>query len=466
MMPPRGQAHRAEQLATLSRAAHERFVSEEVGRLLDELRDFEAGHEPDSFEACLLRVAREDYEKDVRVPPELRAELARAGATGYTAWIKAREADDFALFLPALEHALELKRRYIDCFEPTDEPYDVLLDDFERGMPTAVVRRLFDELKGELPAIVLEAADPDAPTLHGAFDADEQRLLSREIVELFGLRDGAWRIDPTVHPFASGAGVDDVRITTFYHPGNLDSLFATMHEYGHALYEHQVDPGLDRTPLGSGVSLGLHESQSRLWENLVGRSRAFWAFFRPRLAQRFPRELAGLSAEDVYRAVNRVEPTLIRIEADEVTYSLHVILRFELEQELVAGRLEPRSLPDAWNEKVHAYLGLEVPSAREGVLQDTHWSLGYVGYFPTYALGNIMSAQIWEAVVADVPDLDERIAAGEFAPLREWLGQRLHRLGASLSPADTLARVAGGPIETGSYLRYLREKHVGARSGA
>jgi carboxypeptidase Taq len=456
-MPPRGDRVRAEQLATLSRVAHERFTDPDVGRLLESLRGFEEAHDPGSFEASLVRVARVDYEKAVRVPSELRADLARAGAQGYEAWVRAREASDFALFLPALEHALELKRRYVECFDPAEEPYDVLLDDFERAMPTAVVRALFDDLKAELPGLARAAADPDAPRLEGDFDVGVQRGLAHETIELFGLREGSWRLDPTVHPFASGGG-DDVRITTFYHPHDLDSLFATMHEYGHALYEHQVDASFERTPLGSGVSLGLHESQSRLWENLVGRSRAFWTFFRPRVVERFP-ALRGWSVDDFYRAVNRVEPSLIRIHADEVTYSLHIVLRFELEQGLLAGTVEPRQLPEVWNEQISRYLGIEVPDDAHGVLQDTHWSLGYIGYFPTYALGNIMSAQIWEAVRADLPDLDERLERGDFAALREWLGERLHRHGRKLLPAETLERVVGGPIETGPYLRYLRAKH-------
>jgi carboxypeptidase Taq len=461
VMPPRGERVRAEQLATLSRVAHERFTDPEVGRLLDDLRGFEEAHEPESFEASFVRVARADYEKAVRVPSELRAEIARAGAQGYEAWVRAKEVSDFALFLPALERALELKRRYVKCFDAPEEPYDVLLDDFERGMPTAVVRRLFDELKAELPDLARAAADPDAPRLEGDFDVGAQRELALEAIELFGLRAGAWRLDATVHPFASSGGVDDIRITTFYHPRDLDSLFATMHEYGHALYEHQVDALLDRSPLGSGVSLGLHESQSRLWENLVGRSRAFWTFFRSRVAERFP-DLRGWTVDDLYRAVNRVEPSLIRIHADEITYSLHIVLRFELEQELLAGTVEPRQLPEVWNEHVRRYLGIEVPDDAHGVLQDTHWSLGYVGYFPTYALGNIMSAQIWEAARADLPDLDERMEGGDFASLREWLGERLHRHGRKLLPAETLERVAGGPIETGPYLRYLRAKHLSA----
>jgi carboxypeptidase Taq len=232
-----------------------------------------------------------------------------------------------------------------------------------------------------------------------------------------------------------------------------------MHEYGHGLYEHQVDAALDRTPLGSGVSLGLHESQSRMWENLVGRGRPFWRFFYPRLQSLFPEELGSVDVETFYASVNTVEPSLIRIHADEVTYNMHVILRFELEQDLIGGKVDVRSLPEEWNRRMDEYLGVEVPDDAHGVLQDVHWSGGAIGYFPTYTLGNVMSLQIWERVREDLPDLDERIERGDFAALREWLGEKLHRHGRKFSPTETLARVAGGPIETGPYLRYLKEKH-------
>jgi carboxypeptidase Taq len=464
IMPQAAAATRAEQLATLGKLAHELFVAPETGRLLDEVRSYEDSIDPDSDDARLIRVTREDYEKASRVPSELRAELTRAAAQGYQVWVEARESSDFERFLPALERNLELKRRYVECFPPADETYDVLLDDFERGAKTADVRRVFAELKEALVPLIAEIADdPDAVDdgflLDGRYPVDAQRELSHEVVRLFGLREGAWRLDPTAHPFASGGGSSDIRITTHYFDTNLESLFATMHEYGHGLYEHQVAPELDRTPLGSGVSLGLHESQSRMWENLVGRSRPFWRFFFPRVQARFPEQLDGVDAETMFRAVNRVRPSLIRIHADEVTYNLHVILRFELEQELIEGRIDLRRLPEEWNRRMWEYLGTEVPSDADGVLQDTHWSSGLVGYFPTYALGNLMSVQIWERLKEDLPDVEEGFERGEFAPLREWLGERLHRHGRKFSPTETLERVVGGPMDAGPYLRYLREKH-------
>jgi carboxypeptidase Taq len=463
MMPPAGATIRADALATLSRMVHEHFVAPETGRLLDELDSYESSLDPDSDEASLIRVTRVDYEKAVRVPPELRAEMSRASSEGYQVWQRAKPANDFASYLPVLERNVELRRRYVECFEPHEETYDVLLDDYERGMTTAEVRAIFDELKAELIPLIASVRESDDDSidacLRGDFAVDVQERVSKEVMELFGYRDGTWRLDPTVHPFASGAGVDDLRITTNYHPNDIESLFATMHEYGHGLYEHQVAPELDRTPLGSGVSLGLHESQSRMWENLVGRSMPFCRFFLPRLQEAFPHQLGSVDADEFYRAINRVTPSLIRIHADEVTYNMHVILRFELEQDIIDGRVELRDLPERWDAKMEEYLGIEVPDVARGVMQDVHWSGGSMGYFPTYALGNVMSLQIWERIRSELPDLEEQIERGEFEPLKQWLGDRLHRHGRKFTPKETLARVVGGPIGTEPYLRYLKEKH-------
>jgi carboxypeptidase Taq len=459
IMPPAGAAGRAEQIATLSRMTHELFVADETGALLEELRGYEDSLDPDSFEASLVRVTRRDYEKSVRVPAELRAEMSRAGSHGMQVWLKAKAASDFASFLPALERNLELRFQYVDCFEPSEEPYDVLLDDYEEGMKTDEVRRIFDELKEELVPLIAASRGREVEPLPGEFDVDAQREISLDVLDVFGHRSDAWRLDPTVHPFASGGGIDDIRITTHYESGDLDSLFATMHEYGHGLYEHQVDQELDRSPLASGVSLGLHESQSRMWENLVGRSLPFWRFFYPRLQDRFPAELGSVDLETFYRSVNQVQPSLIRIHADEVTYNMHIILRFELEQEIIGGRVALKDLPEEWNRRMWDYLGIEVPDDARGVLQDVHWSGGSMGYFPTYTLGNVMSVQIWERLKEDLPELDEQVERGEFRPLRDWLGEHLHRHGRKYTPAETLEKVVGVPIETGPYLRYLRDKH-------
>jgi len=465
MMPPRGAAGRAESLAALERVIHERFTSPEIGRLLDELAGFEREHPYDSFEASLVRVVRRDWEKARKVPTDLRAEISRAASLADAVWVRARRENDFASFLPALERNLELRRRYVECFDGDyDEPYDALLDDYERDMRTAEVRAIFDYLKEHQAPIVRSVADaePLPPPPARTFPIERQKELELEVVRRFGFDDAAWRLDPTVHPFASGAGAQDIRITTRYFEHNLDGLFATMHECGHGLYEHQIDPRLDRSPLSRGASLGVHESQSRMWENLVGRSLPFWRFFFPRVRELFPDAVRGYDVERWYREVNAVEPSLIRVEADEATYNLHIILRFELEQDLLAERFPLTQLPEEWNRRMWEYLRVEVPDDTRGVLQDVHWSSGSLGYFPTYALGNLISAQLWERVTADLPGLDDEFERGEFGSLREWLREHLHAHGRKFTPAETLERAAGSArIDPEPYVRYLRRKVSG-----
>jgi carboxypeptidase Taq len=460
MMPPGGAAARAEAAATVSRLAQERFIAKDIGQLLDELRPLEDSSDPDSFEASLIRVARHDYEKASRVPPELVGEIRRASALALAAWGPAKEASDFEALRPHLEKNLELKHRYVECFERGDETYDVLLDDYEPNMKTAEVREIFDELKEELLPLIKEvgeAGDIDDSFLTGEFDPQKQREFGLEIVRRFGYTDEEWRLDQTAHPFMSSSGVGDIRLTSNFRPNDLSSLFGTMHEFGHGVYEWGVDPSLARTPLGSGVSLGLHESQSRTWENLVGRSRSFWRFFYPRLQETFP-QLGDVDEEAFYRAVNKVQPSLIRIDADEVSYNMHIILRFELEQELIDERLSLVDLPAAWNARMDEYLGIDVPDDARGVLQDMHWAAGGLGYFPTYALGNVISVQIWERAKEDLGDLDERFERGEFVELREWLREHLYVLGRKFTPQETIERVTGSRIDAKPYVRYLREK--------
>jgi carboxypeptidase Taq len=462
MMPSRGAAVRAEHLATLKRVGHEKFTSPEIGRLLEELASFEAGHEYDSFEASLVRVTRRDWEKARKVPAELRAAISRASSLAHPVWAEARRSNDFPGFLPVLRENLELRRRYIACFDGEyAEPYDAVLDDYESGMTTAEVRTLFDYLKEHQAPLVKLVADAElpAPNPDRLFPLEQQKQFELEVVRRFGFDEDAWRLDPTVHPFATGTGSQDIRITTRYFESNLEGLFATMHETGHGLYEHQIDPALERSPLGTGTSLGLHESQSRMWENLVGRSLPAWKFFFPRLHELFPDALAGYDAERWYREINEVSPTLIRVEADEATYNLHIILRFELEQELLADAFPLEELPEQWNRRMWQYLGIEVPDDTRGVLQDTHWASGSIGYFPTYALGNLISAQLWERITADLPGLDEDFERGEFGPLREWLRDHVHRHGRKFTPMETLERAIGtNRIDAGPYVRYLQRK--------
>jgi carboxypeptidase Taq len=458
-MPPGGGPVRAEQLATLDRISHEKFTSPEIGRLLDRLEGFESSQPYDSDEASLVRVTRQDWEKARRVPSELRAEMSRASSLALPAWAAAREASDFAAFLPHLRHNLDLRRSYVECFDGFAEPYDALLDDFERGMTAAEVRTVFDRLKEEqAPLVAAVANEGDRPGRDRRYPVEQQQRFELKVIERFGYDPHSWRLDATVHPFANSISIDDIRLTTRYHETNLDGLFATMHECGHGLYEHGVSRDLERTPLARGTSLGLHESQSRLWENLVGRSLPFWRFFYPQLQEHFPEALGDVELDDFYRSVNWVSPSYIRVEADEATYNLHVILRFELEQQLLDGSVAPDDLPGVWNERMRDLLGVEPPNDRLGVLQDVHWAAGLIGYFATYALGNVISAQIWERISEDIPDLHDRFEQGEFGELRQWLIDRLYRHGRKFTPKETLDRVVGGPLDATPYLHYLRDK--------
>ena len=459
-MPPGGQDARAAQLATLEAIIHARQVDERIGELLDELEPYAASLPHDADDACLIRVARRDWDKLRRIPTALAAELARAGAESYQAWVAAREESSFERFRPHLERMLELKLQLVECFAPYDDPYDVLLDDFEEGMRTDEVRTIFARLQPEITALVAEhaaAADGDE-FMSGPFPIPPQEALSRELIERFGGSWDAWRLDLTVHPFAVPFGPGDIRLTTRYSDADLNSLFTAMHECGHGLYEYGVSKSLDRTPLCTGASSALHESQSRLWENVVGRSLPFWRWFYPRVQAAFPERLGDTSLQRFHRAVNRAQRGFIRVDADETTYGLHVILRFELEQELVAGRLAVNDLPEAWNARFFELVGLEVPNDRLGVLQDSHWAGGSFGYFPTYLLGSVLSVQVWEKAREALPDLDEQMERGDFADLHTWLRDNLYALGRKLTPAETIERVVGGPIDPEPYLAYLRGK--------
>jgi carboxypeptidase Taq len=456
-MPPKGVSDRADALGTLSKVIHERFTSAEIGGLLEDLRGYEESLPFESDEASLIRVSRRDWEKEHKVPTALREELTRAAWQAFPVWVQARRESDFSIFKPVLERNLELKRQYIECFE-VDEPYDALLDDFEPEMKTVEVREAFARLKeGLVPLIAAAPKEHDDEFMLGPWPREAQESLGPIVVERFGFEEGACRVDETEHPFASSMGIHDIRLTTRY-PERQLGLFATMHEAGHGLYEHGVDPALTRTPLCRGASLALHESQSRMWENLVGRSRPFWEWFYPTLVQTFPQVLGDVEVERWWRAINAIRPSLIRIEADEATYSLHIILRFELEQELIAGTVALDDLPAVWNERMHEYLGVEVPDDARGVLQDVHWSRNSFGYFPTYALGNVISVQIWERVGEAIPDLEEQFERGEFTQLREWLRDNLHRHGRKFTPRETLERVVGGGLDPEPYLAYLNAK--------
>jgi carboxypeptidase Taq len=458
MMPERAAPQRAEQLGTLGKLVHERFTDDAIGRLLDA-----AAPEPGSADEALVRVTRRDWDKARRVPSALAAEIARAGALGHQAWVDARERSDFAAFLPFLRRNVELKLRYVECFDGYDDPYDVLLDDYEEGITSAEVDALFVELRAGLVPLIAAIATRgdavDASVLHGDFPVEGQRALVGRVLRRLGWSPDGWRLDEAAHPFATSFGPGDVRLTTRYDPSYVGmSLYGAIHEFGHGLYESQVAPALARGPLGEGASLGVHESQSRLWENVVARGRPFAGWLHAQLTEVFPRQLDGVSQDAFHRAVNKVAPSLIRVEADEATYGLHIILRFELERAMIAGTVALEDLPEAWNAKMRQYLGVEVPNDALGVLQDVHWSGGDIGYFATYALGNLIAAQLWERAREDLPRLDEELAAGDGSSLRGWLGQHVHRFGRTYPPRELVRRVVGGPIQVEPFLRYLDAK--------
>jgi carboxypeptidase Taq len=468
MMPPGGAGARADQFEALERIQHARLTDPELGRLLDALAPWAANEDPDSDDVRLIEVLRRDHEKAVRVPTDLAAEMSSAAAHAQQAWLEAREKGAFAHFAPALERVLELQRRYIACFDGTDEyahPYDILLDDYEPGLTTEELRGLFSTLQEELVPLVhaAAAAGEEGRIFPGHFPADRQKVFAEELLHAVGYNAEHWRLDSTVHPFARSMAHTDVRLTTRWEPDDLAMAFySCLHEFGHGLYEAQMSPSHYRTTLADAAGLGTHESQSRLWENLVGRGRPFCEWLLPVLRRHFSDPFSAWDADGLYRSVNQVRLSLIRIEADETTYNLHIALRFELELALVEGRLSVSELPDAWNEATHRLLGLDTPSVQEGVLQDIHWGAGMVGYFPTYTIGNLMASQLWAALRVELPDLDAQVAAGDFGSLREWLRDNIHRHGRKFDSRELLRRATGEELSVEPFLAYLEDKLLDA----
>lgn len=465
-MPPEGAAARARVKATLNRLAHERFTDPEIGRLLDRLaaRLEAEGAAPDSDEGALVRVVRREYEKAVKIPPRLAAALSEAASEGYQAWIAARSANDFTRFRDALSRILDLQRELARALGYRDHPYDALLDQYEPDLTTSEVDSLFARLRqGLIPLVraISERLDAvDDGILRQPFDEAAQWQLTEEALRAIGFDFRRGRQDRTIHPFCTGFSPGDVRVTTRIEPEQFAfAFFASLHEGGHALYEQGLPEHLAETPLGAAVSLGVHESQSRLWENLVGRSPAFWRFFLPVARRAFPRQLGGVTPEDMYRAVNRVEPSLIRVEADEVTYNLHIMLRFDLEKELIQGDLPVDRLPDRWAEKMEEYVGVTPPDHVQGVLQDVHWSLGAFGYFPTYTVGNLLAVQFYRAAVAAHPHIPDAVERGDFSPLLQWLRTHIHVHGSRYTPDELTRRATGGPLAAEPFLDYIWEKY-------
>jgi carboxypeptidase Taq len=462
-MPPGGAAARGRQMATLGRLAHEKFTDAAIGRLLDDLRPYEDNLPFDSDDASLIRTTRRDYDRAIRVPASFVAELRRHGSASYQVWTTARPANDFAAVRPFLEKTLDLSRQYAEFFPGYEHIADPFIEATDEGLKASSVRALFGELRSELvPLVQAITSQPpaDDSCLNQPFPIAQQLAFGLKVVEALGFDLTRGREDQTHHPFETRFASGDVRITTRVRPDRLnDALFASLHEAGHGMYEQGVNPAYEGTPLARGASPGVHESQSRLWENLVGRSLGFWRYFYPRLQAEFPGQLGPVSLDTFYRAINKVERSLIRVEADEVTYNLHVMLRFDLELDLLDGTLAVRDLPAAWRERFTADLGITPPDDRDGVLQDVHWYAGHLGGgFQGYTLGNILSAQFFEAARRDRPILAEDIERGNLAPLLDWLRGNLYQHGRKYVAPTLVERVTGRPMTIAPYITYLRQK--------
>lgn len=463
-MPVGGGEARGRQIATLGRLIHERLSSDALGELLEDLRPAESGLPPEDWRRDLVRVARRQYQRSSRLPAAFTERMLTNGAASYQAWVEAKPANDFKKVRPYLERTVELSRELASYFPNQGHVADPLIDQADAGMTVATVRAVFDELRRELrPLVDALCSQPaaDDSFLQQDFPEDRQLAFGLMVAQRFGYDLERGRMDLTPHPFMIRFASGDVRITTRVRRNNLcDSLFGTLHETGHALYEQGIDPMLDGTLLADGASAGVHESQSRLWENVVGRSRPFWEHFYPMLQEAFPSQLHSVDLNHFHRAINRVKRTLTRVEADEVTYNLHVILRFDLECALLEGSLEVRDLADAWRDRYTSDLGITPPDDRIGVMQDVHWYDGLVGgMFQGYTLGNVLSAQIWESAIEADVSIPEEIRHGRFEPLLAFLRERLYQFGSRKTAPDLIVHATGRPLEIGPYMRYLRGKY-------
>ena len=462
-MPPGGAEARGNQLATLGKISHQKFTSEEIGKLLDDLEKEYAGADPDSDDLRLLKLTRHSYDRATRVPAEFVAEFAVVTSKAFEAWVEARSKSDFSIFRPHLEKVVELNQRYILFFPAADHPYDILLDKYERGMKTADVRAIFDTLRSqqvELLQTISEREQVDDSFVGVEYDEQKMFDFSKEIATKFGFDWNRGRQDKAPHPFTTFFSINDVRITTRFEPNvPTNTLFNTMHEVGHGLYDLGSKQVYERTPLAGGASLAVHESQSRMWENLVGRSLPFWEHFYPGFQDLFPAQVGDIDLQTFYKGINKVESGLIRVEADEATYNMHIMLRLELEIAMIGGAAEVKNLPEIWNARMEEYLGVLPPNDAKGVLQYVHWSYGDMGYFSTYALGNLISAQLWEKINVDIPNLTDKFRKGEFGELLAWLREKIHVHGSKYEPQELVQRVTGSKIDAAAYVRYLKQKY-------
>ncbi|MCH2201960.1 MAG: carboxypeptidase M32 [Fuerstiella sp.] len=472
-MPAHGAEHRANQLSLLSGIHHQAATDDRIGELLDALKDSELNDSSEADSAVNQREIRRRYDRNCRLPRDLVEETARVTALAQHHWAEARQADDYQVFSPWLENIIRLKQEEaaVVGYGADGTPYDALLDEYEPQTTSREIADVFGRLRAKLVPLLdrIRGSErtPDASILFREYPVDQQKKFGRLAAQSIGFNFDAGRLDVAAHPFCSGTGPGDCRLTTRYDPHFFSgSFFGTLHEAGHGLYEQGLPSEAWGTPLGHSVSLGIHESQSRLWENIVGRSRAFWLHFFSQAQSFFPDALKKTSLDDFLFAINSVQPSLIRVEADEVTYNLHIMLRFDIERELIAGNLAVDDLPGAWNERFHSDFGITPDTDADGCMQDIHWSAGLFGYFPTYALGNMYASQFFDTAVDQLGDLDAQFAAGEFGSLLGWLREKIHKLGQRLPAGRLVQSVTGQPLSDEPLIRHLNERFLPLYQGA
>ena len=466
-LPPAGIEERGEQMALLEGMLHRKATDPEVGELLAGLEASDNNPMGNSslpdLDRRLIRNVFRAYNRQVKIPEALVKEMAKLTSRSQAVWAKARQDNDFASFAPYLEKIVKLNKEKAECLGYKEHPYDPLLDEYEPWMRTAEVSRVFGDLKNELARLIGDIRGRGQVRhdfMFKDFPVETQDKFSRSVLKDMGYDFHRGRLDLSTHPFTTTLGSDDVRVTTRYNKNLFSSgLGSVVHEGGHALYELGMGEGIKGTILGQGTSLGIHESQSRMWENVIGRSKPFWKHYFPKLKELFPAQLEGVDLDAFYKAFNKVEPTLIRVEADEVTYSLHIILRFEIEMKLITGALSVADIPEYWNTSMKNLVGVLPPSDREGCLQDIHWSIGAIGYFPTYALGNLYAAQFNETMRKDMPDVDSALEKGELSAVLKWLRENIHAPGSSLTAGELISRVSGRALDPSCFTAYLREKY-------
>lgn len=464
MMPPGGAEERGMQSAVLGRIMHEKFTSDEVGDLIANLEEEVGDLSAETDEARAVKFAKREFEKRARVPLPLLMETIVTASRAHEMWVKAKAGSDFSIFQPLLEKTVDLRKQYAELFQPYDHIYDALLDDFEPGMKTADVKEIFDALRPRQVELIKEISQKEAPDdsfLRQPYKREYQEMFGKEVITRFGYDWNRGRLDVAPHPFTTSFGLGDVRITTRYLKNDGGSaLFSTMHESGHAMYGQGVADKYKRHILGGSASLAIHESQSRLWENIIGRSKEFWSFFYPSFKMLFPEYLGNINLRDFYRGINKIQPSLIRVEADEATYNLHVMLRLEIEIGLMEGTMTVADLPEIWNQKMTEYLGITPSNDAEGVLQDVHWSGGMIGYFPTYALGNLASVQLWDKLLEQNPNVPAEVAQGKFDTILNWMREHVHQYGSKYEPQEIMIKATGSKITPEPYMKYLKEKYT------